>query len=48
MTNLGAFLLAVAIFFLGIAIDNGLTNISRALALHSALHTKSEENNDNT
>lgn len=31
MTNLGAFFLAVAICFLGIAIDNGLTNISRAI-----------------
>lgn len=48
MTNLGAFFLAVAICFLGIAIDNGLTNISRALALHTALHTESEKKNDNT
>ena len=42
MTNLGAFLLAVAIFFLGYAIDNGLTNISRAI------YTKGEKKNDNT
>ena len=48
MTNLGAFFLAVAIFFLGFAIDNGLTNISRALALHTALHTESEKKDDNT
>ena len=47
MTNLGAFFLAVAICFLGIAIDNGLTNISRALALHTALHTESDKRNDN-
>lgn len=40
MTNLGAFFLAVAICFLGIAIDNGLTNISRALALHTESEKK--------
>lgn len=31
MTDLGAFFLAVAIFFFGCAIDNGLTNIAHAL-----------------
>lgn len=31
MTDLGAFLLAIAISILGLCVDNGLTNIGKAI-----------------
>ena len=31
MTDLGAFLLSIAIIILGLALDNGLSNIAKAI-----------------